>query len=85
MLLVNRVRLSTSPILNLTYPLIFRSTRRVVGCVGTVRDIADKYLRKCRRKPRGLGFDDATMKVLLLPDYMMAVLGTGEGHPIGLG
>ena len=65
--------------------LIFRSTRRVAGCVVVVRGVADKRLRKCRRKPRDLGHVDATMKLLLLPDYMMVVLGTGEGDHVGLG
>ncbi len=65
--------------------LISRSTRRAVGSVANVRVDVDIRLKKCRRKPRGLDSAAATIKLLLLPDYMMAVPGTGEGHPVGLG
>ncbi len=58
----------TASILNLTSPIVFRSTRKVVGCDVVVRDVVDKRFKKCQRKPSGLGYDDATMKMLQLSD-----------------
>ena len=83
LLLVGRVRRSTVPMLNLTSLIISRLTRKSVGCVADVRAAANTRLKKCRRKPRSSRGFAATMKLLLLPDYMVAVLGTGEGHLAG--
>jgi hypothetical protein len=67
-LLVGRVRGSNAPILNLTSLIISRLTRKAVGCIVAVRFVADSRLKKCRRKSRGRGIVDVTMKLLLLPD-----------------
>ncbi len=65
--------------------IISRSTRKVAGRVVVVRAVADKRSKKSRRRSRGLGSAAARMKLLLLPDYMIAVLGMGEVHPVGFG
>ena len=63
--------------LNLTSLIVSRSTRIVASCADVVRAIADKRLKKCRRKPRGRGFAVETKKLLLIPDY---INGGGFGN-----